>query len=944
MAIAVSLLTSGSDGWDTGLDLAFTTASITPGTNCALVLLVAGVEESALATSLLNADHSVVSSGSGPTWTKQANSDSTVAYNVHAAVWTAVIGGSSPGSFTVTVDWRGGAESGAYAYSIHKLTGHDTTTTFGGFAVTEGQAGNGAVTATLSAAPAAGDATIALDMADEAGSFGAAFGSTFGTWTETADGASGSHQVAWNTGYRTGSTSTSVEWSDVNTGSNTFSSGQAAIVVKAAGGGGTDATATPSIVTATLSVPAPTASASKTATATVVTATATVPGPTASAGSSKTAAVVTATVAVLAPSVSAGSTVNVTGTIVTATASVLAPTVSAAAGANVTATIVTATASVPAATAATFAVLYPASISGRKVLDQHGAIFVMPCMSSWGLTTNLSDAEITTAVGEVAANGFKAMVVMVGGGYSVGTGWNVYSTVDHGNLWTGTPWASSLGAGWLAVDHFVDECADNDLVAVLSFAGGNGDTGAGDDWQAVTNTDMRNAGIAIASRYAGDPHIQWHVMFDNDDSVGGTRGQRINALFDGINDTEGAGTRPVRWCEVLNGSTTNEKGWYDPTGATTDTRFSINCIYEYTGDSAVQLEAAYAETSGPIGDCEPLYVGHGYPSGNNAQQYRERNYAVFVEGGCLINFGHEDWWTFGASGVGFTSGDWSDVQASTELVQASYAWSLIDAYCRDATWAPTSSFVTTGEGATDAKAAQGASNTAALAYFPDNRTVAVDTTILAGTANVRLRWYDPTTGTYSTIAASEAQSAGRSVTLPAARGDGTRDHVLVVNLLGDVSVTATVVTATASVLAPTVSAGSTVQVTATVVTATASVPAPTVSVGSRVTASVVTATATAAAPGISAGSTVSVTAAIVTATVSAPAPVAGAGAGVTPAVVTATAATLAITPSRIGQTVTAATVTATCAVLAASLLTGTIFTLTPHLSSRRDNRIIRGSD
>jgi hypothetical protein len=107
-------------------------------------------------------------------------------------------------------------------------------------------------------------------------------------------------------------------------------------------------------------------------------------------------------------------------------------------------------------------------------------------------------------------------------------------------------------------------------------------------------------------------------------------------------------------------------------------------------------------------------------------------------------------------------------------------WVIWD-LCNTAAWDATSAFVTTGEGTDSSKAAQGTDGNVALAYFPDNRTIQVDTTILAGSSNVRLRWYDPVAGTFSTIAATEAQQTARAVTMPAARGDGTRDFVLVVD-------------------------------------------------------------------------------------------------------------------------------------------------------------------
>lgn len=141
------------------------------------------------------------------------------------------------------------------------------------------------------------------------------------------------------------------------------------------GGGSTDATATPSTVTATGSVPAATVRTGSTVTAaavtatssvpaatvstatnasvsaTVVTATGTVPAATVAAGSRITAAVVTATAAAPSATVAAGS--RVTASVVTATGAVPAATVSAGTGQTATASTVTASASVPAPTVRT---------------------------------------------------------------------------------------------------------------------------------------------------------------------------------------------------------------------------------------------------------------------------------------------------------------------------------------------------------------------------------------------------------------------------------------------------------------------------------------------------------------------------------------------------------------------------------------------------------------
>ena len=99
-------------------------------------------------------------------------------------------------------------------------------------------------------------------------------------------------------------------------------------------------------------------------------------------------------------------------------------------------------------------------------------------------------------------------------------------------------------------------------------------------------------------------------------------------------------------------------------------------------------------------------------------------------------------------------------------------------------WAPTDAFIVDGDDSGDNKAAAGASESAAIAYFPTARDVVVDTTILPGDGNVRLRWYDPTTGSYTSIAESEPRSPSRSVPFPEAHPDSTQDWVLVVDHAG----------------------------------------------------------------------------------------------------------------------------------------------------------------
>lgn len=428
--------------------------------------------------------------------------------------------------------------------------------------------------------------------------------------------------------------------------------------------------------------------------------------------------------------------------------------------------------------------LFANSISGRKVLHQRGGVYLLLTASCWSLA-DLSDANITTVLEGLADAGFNGVTVWSGGGYDINATWQpAYDRKSNGDdWWTGTAWASTLGAAWSAMDHIADETLRLGMTLSFSFCGGFDTTGAGPEWEAATNTNMRDVGIAVANRYpkSSYPNIIWHFMLDDTHSTSSTRGQRIRNLFDGINDTEGASTRPVRWMEPANGATANSQGWLNET----DTKATINVIYEYSDSHVVEFETGYAEvTTVPIGDCEPPYDGSSNAGASHAG-LRCRVATVFIEGGCLINWGHEDLWTFGKTGLFTESLTYTQVLTHSSTLDAGRIFGLCQTYCAVSDWAPTSSFVTTGEGTTTNKAAQGFCTTAALAYFPNSRSIQVDTTILAGSGNVRLRWWDPTNGTFTSIAASEAQQTGRSVTHPgnSSNSAGASDYILVVDLV-----------------------------------------------------------------------------------------------------------------------------------------------------------------
>lgn len=165
-----------------------------------------------------------------------------------------------------------------------------------------------------------------------------------------------------------------------------------AVMVFAENAGGTNATATPTVVTADGSVLSPTVTATTNATATPTTvgATGEVPAATAAGNVAVTAVVVTADGSVPAPSVTAGTNATATPAVVTAAGEI--DTAAGSSSSTMLPSIVTADGSVPAPTIATETVVSPTVVTGAGEVPA-------PSVSTSGDATVM--ASVVTADGTV---------------------------------------------------------------------------------------------------------------------------------------------------------------------------------------------------------------------------------------------------------------------------------------------------------------------------------------------------------------------------------------------------------------------------------------------------------------------------------------------------------------------------------------------------------------
>ncbi len=427
---------------------------------------------------------------------------------------------------------------------------------------------------------------------------------------------------------------------------------------------------------------------------------------------------------------------------------------------------------------------YPVGIAGRRFIDPTGKVYLLKTMSSWAMSQNCSNAEITQALEGLKALRFNAVTVSPFGVRMNDSFGDQYKNKSGQRFFSDQPYASALGPAWSSMDWVMREATRLELTLVFSLFLSWGNTGTVPELVAAGTTNAYHFGKAVGTRYANYSNIVWHVMGDFKWRYPEGPAAGLDAIFHGLRDAEGSSHRLII-AEPVNGSTSFDQfiSFEGPDGYQWFKQ-SADTIYHYGSSSAEQFDKVYQRSSTahyPVIDIEPPYVNAPHYKDQQNQELRERNYVTFIRGGAGINFGHEKWWPFGVTGLFDGGPGWLNILHEAPQLDAKYAWTLLDDYVGDSTWQPDAgAFLKAGLGSGDDQAASGYSSHSALVYFPTRRPITLDTTIITDGSKVRLRWYDPTSGNYTLIAASEAKASARPLAYPAKpHADGFNDWVLV---------------------------------------------------------------------------------------------------------------------------------------------------------------------
>ena len=557
--------------------------------------------------------------------------------------------------------------------------------------------------------------------------------------------------------------------------------------------------------------------------------------------------------------------------------------------AQVNATVVSATATIPTVTPTT--AIYIASIDATNLcfLDTSGNPILLRGDTSWaipfnaGAYTHTYQEDIDRLVNTRASEGYNAILIAALGSTQNGgpadTGAN-----ENGDLpFVGSNFSSLTSAYWTRVDYLVTACQDKGMTvlfdAIYSY---DMDSGA---LHTATSTDYQNYGAAIGARYKDYPNIIWWFGGDYFDSG--------NTLLDAfVTGLTGAGDSHLITIEN-NAETTSRHSYSDNAvynWGTSNADFNVVYSYNVSYDG---VEYAWDETS-PI----PVVFGDGhyYSDGSDSATFM-RNYSWWILSSGAR--GH----VIGSEGIwNWNSGSYASVTTETHLTTTQPAiWNAFEGLTGWHKLRPdtSSALVTAGRGTRASHFTSGggggqygsgntyvtasitADGTLAVIYIPSSTTITIDESqMVAGyTAN----WIDPADGTTTSATTGTTYNSAT----PGTNSAGGSDWVLVLQgtATQDASITATVVAATATIPAPTITAVRSASVTPTAVAASAAIPSVTANTGSTASPSSIAASASINGGTVHLSVAISPTAVSANATI--PSSTESAGSTTTPSVVSA---------------------------------------------------------
>jgi hypothetical protein len=417
-----------------------------------------------------------------------------------------------------------------------------------------------------------------------------------------------------------------------------------------------------------------------------------------------------------------------------------------------------------------------ASANGRYLTDQNGAPFLVAGDAPQALMAKLTTSEMANYFTTRSRQGFNAAWVnLLCNAYTGGTDDAI--TIDgiapfSGKLGGEYDLSTPNPAYFSRVDAAVGAAAKAGIVIFL-----NPIETLGFLTTLQTNgaASARAYGQYLGQRYANSDNIVW--LHGN--SFSDWRTPETNVLVQmvalGIKDKD---TRHLQTIELDDSSSSlDDVAWSSPSPI-----LGINSIYAVNPTYARLYKDYNRAAFLPNLIVETQYEGA--PGGShdtNAHDCRAQSYWADLSGATGSFYGSQFVWNFGPGwSAHMNDGGAAQVQHLRALF-SSRAWQNL--VPDQAHTVVVSGFGTFSDFAaqdnTYATTARAADGSLIMTYMPTPRAITVDLTKLSGSAVGR--WYDPTTGAFTTIDGSPfAASGSKSFTPPSTKhGDGYADWILV---------------------------------------------------------------------------------------------------------------------------------------------------------------------
>lgn len=210
---------------------------------------------------------------------------------------------------------------------------------------------------------------------------------------------------------------------------------------------------------------------------------------------------------------------------------------------------------------------------------------------------------------------------------------------------------------------------------------------------------------------------------------------------------------------------------------------TLNSIYRNRAEMVSGSLAAYAGTPTlPAIMFEGVYAGDGTPWSNptlTAADTRPELWQTLLSGACGANHGNHEVWTCGYVAEAEVYPDWLDELDSADHVAMQHIANFFDAI---AWWTlvpdSTSTFVTAGRSSAENYVAAAFTSSLGVAVIPAGGQITVDMSEFS--APPLCRWFDPTSGAYTTI--GTFTNSGTRNFDPSLNAAGDADMVLLIQV------------------------------------------------------------------------------------------------------------------------------------------------------------------